>query len=43
LLDLLVEATQRALERLVLAHANFCQTSRLLSAPIVVPICCMAG
>src|SRR5919112_4616845 len=32
LLDLLVEATQRALERLVLAHADFCQTSRLLSA-----------
>ena len=32
LLDLLVESTQRALERLVLAHADFCQTSRLLPA-----------
>src|SRR5919106_172229 len=39
LLDLLVEATQRALERLVLAHADFCQTSRLLPAFEFVPIC----
>ena len=34
LLDLLVEPSQRALERLVLAHANFRQTSRLLSADV---------
>src|SRR5687767_14592642 len=37
LLDLLVESTQRALEGLVLAHADFCQTSRLLSAHVFVP------
>src|SRR5918996_5411210 len=37
LLDLLVEATQRALERLVLAHADLCQTSRLPSARRIAP------
>ena len=43
LLNLLVEPTQRALERLVLAHANFCQTSRLLPALDFAPVLDVAG